>query len=250
MKTLKAGDSFPRFCLQVDMKNLVLSERLSAAAKYIQQDSAVADIGTDHGYIPVYLALNKRARLIIAADVKKGPLLHARSSAEEYGVGDRIEFVQTDGLEGLEGRGLDTVVIAGMGGETIATILGKAPWTKAQNVRLILQPQTKLSVLTDWLHNSGCEIKDASLALGDGRIYTIILAGAGENGTRGALLPLLAAKKEPLLPQYLEHEITKIGRALDGLRKSSGAAGDTQALIMRELDELRRLKEETDQWQK
>ncbi len=232
------------------MKKLVLSERLRTAAQYIERNSAVADIGTDHGYIPVFLALNNLARLIIAADLKIGPLARARASAEEYGVSNQIEFVQTDGLDGLEARGIDTIVIAGMGGETIAAILGKARWTKTARVRLVLQPQSKLSVLTDWLFNNGYEITDASLALSDGRIYTIILAGAGESISRSTLVGLLAAKKEPLLPRYLEHQIKKTRRALDGMQKSSGGADDTAVLLKRELEELCYMKEETDKWQK
>lgn len=232
------------------MKQIILSERLGTVVKFIEQDAAVADIGTDHGYIPVYLALNKRARSIVAADVKKDPLLRAQISAKEYGVSDHIEFVQTDGLDGLEDRGLDTVVIAGMGGETIAAILAKAPWTKAENMRLILQPQSKLSFLTDWLCHNGYAIHDASLALDDGRIYTILLAGAGEPAPRGSLLGILAAKNEPMLPHYLEHQILRKRRMLNGLRKSSVAAGEAVALLMRELDVLVHLKEETDQWQK
>ncbi|NLT13462.1 MAG: SAM-dependent methyltransferase, partial [Clostridiales bacterium] len=141
MQKLKAGDASPAFICRFDMKYLELSKRLQAIAAYVKQGSAVADIGTDHGYIPVYLAQHNIARRIIAADIRKRPLARAQLSSVEYGVDDRIEFRLTDGLDGLQEAGLDTIIIAGMGGETIAGILERAPWVLTENVRIILQPQ-------------------------------------------------------------------------------------------------------------
>lgn len=231
------------------MKKIALSDRLKAVAKYIGQDASVADVGTDHGYIPVYLAQNHMARRIIASDVKKGPLARAVASAEGYGVVDRIEFVQTNGLDGLEGCGIDTVVIAGMGGETIAGILQKASWTKMENMRLILQPQSKLNLLTDWLAQNGIEIKDASLAFDEGRLYTVILAGTGKNAEGRGVIRVLFDKHDPLLPQYLEYLIQKERRALEGLVKSSTQNNCAFDSKKRELEVLRSMKEETDKWQ-
>jgi tRNA (adenine22-N1)-methyltransferase len=112
-------------------------------------------VGTDHGYLPVYLAQSGKARRIMATDIRRAPLERAVTTAADFGLSDRIEFALTDGLDGIDGTQFDTVVIAGMGGETIAGILERAPWTKAVHVRLILQPQTKLGVLRNWLDNTG-----------------------------------------------------------------------------------------------
>lgn len=234
--------------MQSNMKLIGLSNRLGAAASYIKQGAAVADIGTDHGYIPVYLAQRNIARRIIAADVKSGPLTRARLSAEEYGVGDRIEFILTDGLEGLQDQGLDTIVIAGMGGETIAGILERAPWTKASGVRLILQPQSKLNALLPFLTKAGYVIGDASLVLEDGRIYTVFVACAGENDEPGEFLSILLQKRDPLLPDYLEALIIQARRVAAGLEQSSRGSEDALAIKKRELDALLVMKEETDRW--
>lgn len=253
MKRLKAGESFPRFYVRVYMKSIALSERLGAVAKFIKQGAAVADVGTDHGYIPVFLAQNKSARHIIASDVKEGPLARARLSAAEYGVSDRIEFVQTDGLDGLESLGLDTIVIAGMGGETIAAILEMAPWTRTNNVRLILQPQSKLGELCIWLDNNGYAIFDAALAEDDGRIYTVLLIGAGETGEpSGAEIHanrILMEKRDPLLPRYLDMLIAKTKKTIEGMDQARNSVRiDALMHQKRALEGFVRMKEETEKW--
>jgi tRNA (adenine22-N1)-methyltransferase len=108
------------------MKQIRLTPRLDAVAGYVAPGAAVADIGTDHGYVPVWLAQNDLARRIVAADIGRGPLERARASARLYGVADQIEFIQTDGLDGLASAGLDTVILAGMGGQTMLGILARA----------------------------------------------------------------------------------------------------------------------------
>jgi tRNA (adenine22-N1)-methyltransferase len=230
------------------MKQIVLSDRLFAVVRYIKQDSAAADVGTDHGFIPVYLAQNNIARRIIAADVRKDPLSRAQASAREYGVSSRIEFVLTDGLLGLEDRGIDTVVAAGMGGETIAGILERAPWIKTADVRLILQPQTKQRELLIWLAGSGYAVSDASLVLDSGRIYTVILVGAQDSAAPNDILKILLDKREPLLPVYLSRRIAIAHREVVGLAKSSVDSASELSLKTRELETLIHMKEAAERW--
>lgn len=228
-------------------KDFKLSKRLAAVAAFIPRDAgAVADVGTDHGYVPVYLALTGAAHKIIAADVREGPLARAVESAHFNGVFDKIEFIQTDGLEGLEGRGLDTVVMAGMGGETIVSILKRAPWTKEDKVRLILQPQSKSDSLFGWLSDNGYHIMDAVLVSDEGRLYTVLLAVAGVQDPRRGILEILADKRDALLPAYLDGCIKKTIRAISGLKKASDDRETALKAKKLVLDKLMRIKEETE----
>ena len=124
-------------------KFLQLQPRLQLLADLVPQDARFADIGTDHGYLPVWLLQQGRIVSAIAADIGEEPLQHARRTAEEYGIG-KIEFRLCDGLKGIQPQEADTIVIAGMGGETMIHILSAAPWTKVPGaVTLLLQPMTK-----------------------------------------------------------------------------------------------------------
>ena len=153
-----------------------LSPRLAAIAKHIQPGARVADIGTDHGLLPVYLALDGAAGAIFASDISAGPLCAARRSAAKHDLEGRIAFVNAPGLTGLIDADIDTAVIAGMGGETMIDILAESPWANARRVRLILQPQTKVYELSRWLAANGYAIEGAELVRDRGKDYTIIVA--------------------------------------------------------------------------
>jgi tRNA (adenine22-N1)-methyltransferase len=232
------------------MKQLILSNRLQAIAAFIGTGAAgVIDVGTDHGYLPVWLAQSGSARRIVATDIRKGPLSRAVLSAEEYGVSDKIEFVLTDGLNGIDCKGFDTVVIAGMGGETVIHILENAAWTRAPGVRLILQPQTKTDELAAWLSRNGYALKKAALAADEGRYYLIYSAGRG-SGECGDPPELLLRDSDPLLPGYLAGLVRKTRRALDGMERSASPPDGALHALRGRLDKLIRMKEETDTWQR
>ncbi len=230
-----------------DIKKIILSPRLQAAADFVRPRAAVADVGTDHGYIPVYLAQNGLAGRIIATDIKDGPLTSARSSAEVYGVAGRVDFIRTDGLDGLEQAGIDTVILAGMGGETMRGILERAGWTRTQGLQCILQPQTKCDELSAWLAVNGYGLSDARLVRDDGRIYIVLLTRAGKASETP--LRLLVRKRDPLLPDYLDELIAKKRRVITGLQKSVRQA-DELARQEEQYEALQCLKEETNAWQR
>ena len=163
------------------MRQIKLSVRLQTIADFIEEGASVADIGTDHGYLPVYLAQSGKARRIIASDMSAGSLGAARRSAEKYGVSDKIEFVVAPGLSGIGGIGersgigeadIDTIVIAGVGGETMIGILEGAPQISTGK-KLILQPQTKKDELLRYLKETGIEVLETALTRDRGREYTI-----------------------------------------------------------------------------
>ncbi len=231
--------------------HIELDSRLRLIAAMAAGSRHLADVGTDHGYIPVYLAQTGGAERITASDVRSGPLRAAMASARRYGVGDRISFVLADGLDGVS-RDIDTAVIAGMGGETIAGILERAPWLRESGVRLVLQPQTKTDELIRRLASFGYRLSDAVLAKESGRYYLVICAlpGAPEKSAAGAeaLAPrLLFEKRDPLLNGYLGSLIDKYRKIAAGLERSkegAAAAGEAEAILA----ELVHMKEETEAW--
>ena len=155
-----------------------LPRRLMAAAELIGADAVVADIGTDHGLLPVYLALTGHVRQIFASDISDASLDAARRSAARYKVSDKITFINAPGLDGIAQSSADTIVIAGLGGETIVDILTKTPWQKPLNIKLILQPQSKLYILARFLYNNEYTILQTKTVIDKRRQYTILHVGA------------------------------------------------------------------------
>lgn len=229
------------------MKEIKLSHRLSAIASLIKGGKAIVDVGTDHGYLPVWLAQQSALSQITATDIKEGPLAHARSSALHYGVQSRIDFVLTDGLRGLSGM-YDTVVIAGMGGETIVHILENAPWALSEAVLLVLQPQTKQEELLLWLKNNGAVVCDAVLAQDERRIYMSFSVAKKPGFSFRQPLELLFDKRDPLLLAYLSGLIEKNSRALCGLKQAQDSDPEEITTLGLRLEALITIKGEADTW--
>lgn len=224
------------------MPQLKLSKRLEAIYRHIPQ-GGVADVGTDHGYIPVSLALSDYSGRIAAADIKPGPLDSARQCAREHDVYERIEFVLCDGLNGVAPDGIRAVVIAGMGGETIADILSAAPWTSEDGRLLILQPMTKSDVLRVWLQRNGFRVLTEELCE-NGPLYEIITAAGGADIPYSPAEELLGhislISSDVFYRQRIKELIEKTEKAVLGLRSSSKPE-DNERLKM-ELSLLSELK--------
>ena len=143
---------------------LTLQPRLHAISSLVPDGAKLVDVGTDHGFIPVKLLLDGKIQSAIASDIGAAPLDHARRTAEQFDVTDRIDFRLCDGLCGISENEVDTVVIAGMGGDNISAILNAAPWTK-NGVLLLLQPMSKAEVLRRYLPANGyCVIAEQLVA--------------------------------------------------------------------------------------
>ena len=152
---------------------LPISSRLLACAGFVAPGDRVADIGCDHGYLSIHLLTNGIASSVIASDINEGPLQSAVRNAEKYGVRDKIRFFLSDGVGNIP-RDFDTLICAGMGGDTMIHILESAPWLKNAQYRLILQCQSKTPMLRRWLSQQGWRISEESV-LRDGRfLYTIM----------------------------------------------------------------------------
>ena len=200
-----------------------LDARLSTALDFVRTGAVVADIGTDHAYLPAALVLSGRAVSAIAADINPGPLVHAAETVAKYGLADRITLRETDGLHGLEGMGVTDILIFGMGGELIARIIDEAPLACSSGIRLILQPMTKHAELRNWLCSHGFAIRGERLSQAAGKIYQTICAGY--TGKNTALSPLEAelgpcnlTEGSALLCDLMAHKIKVLTARLDGRR--------------------------------
>ena len=150
-----------------------ISDRLLACCRFVKPGDRVADVGCDHGYLGIYLLKNKIAGHVIASDINEGPLNAAVFNSEKYGVRDRIQFFLSDGVRNIP-RDFDTLVCAGMGGDTMISILEAAPWLKCDQYRLILQCQSKRPELRRYLSENGWFIREESV-LKDGKfLYTVM----------------------------------------------------------------------------
>lgn len=221
----------------------------------------VADIGTDHGYVPIALALRNPAVRAIAMDVRPGPLERAKEHIREYGLGERVETRLGDGLEKLKPDEADTVIIAGMGGELVIHILdgGRHLWGAVE--RWILSPQSELDKVRRYLGAQGFVITDEAMVEEDGKYYTVMEAagpsGPGEKADWGQTDdvleqagylygPRLMEKKDPVLARFLEREERQITEIMDRLegQENDRTAGRREelrrkrALVRRALEEV------------
>lgn len=152
---------------------LPISQRLLACAAFVLPGERIADIGCDHGYLSIHLLTNGIARSCIASDVRPQPLQSAVQNAEKFGVREKMEFYLSDGVQSIP-RDFDCMVCAGMGGDTIVSILNSAPWLRSDAYRLILQCQSKTPMLRKFLSQQGWRI-DKETVLRDGKfLYTVM----------------------------------------------------------------------------
>ena len=227
--------------------SIVLSPRLQRIADYVLSGEKVIDVGTDHAYIPIWLLQSGVCAAAAATDIKPGPLANAARDAEKYGVDKKLALLLCDGLSGCSADMADTIIIAGMGGETIMGILDAAPW--AWEKRLILQPQTKQPELRTWLTQRGLAVLDAALAYDAGRIYLVWLVGRGEMRPCANVDPILVDKRDPLLKPYTEDHIKHLRKQIQGMERSGRSDPELLAACRAELAELLRLHEEVLSWQ-
>ena len=148
-----------------------LDKRLLSCADYVRAGAVFADIGTDHGYLPLFLLGEKRIERAYLCDVNAGPLSSAERNAAAEGMLDRCEFILTDGAAALSGKGITDYAICGMGGELIARIIEDATHLKTDGVRLILQPMTKQEYLRRYLASVGFSVLDERFSFDSGKYY-------------------------------------------------------------------------------
>lgn len=156
-------------------RELELDERLKLAASFVRPQAVFADVGCDHGRLSVYLMQHCHAKGGFACDLRPQPLEKARQLLEKKGLSSQVTTVLTDGLCGLEGKGITDVIIAGIGGEVLAHIIEEAPFLKDPSIRIILQPQSKEALLRRTLCRLGYQIEEERCIPSGRFLYTVMV---------------------------------------------------------------------------
>ena len=189
---------------------------------------SVADIGTDHAYLPLWLVSTGKSSHVFASDIADGPLAKAAETIKGYE--DRISLIKADGLKGVAAESIDCIVIAGMGGDMIERILSESGWS-FDRMTLILQPMTKLPELRKWLWEAGFSVIDERLSEDAGKLYRAfkVVKSPSAKPEPWELWAgrILFDRSDPLLGLWLDKCIASLQRACDGLI-TGGLAPDAE----------------------
>lgn len=202
-------------------------DRLRLAASFVRCGSVPCDVGTDHGYLPIYLILTGICPRAVVSDVNPMPLANARENAARYGCTSRLSFYLSDGLKDIDlaGEGVQDILVCGMGGELIARILDESLYTRCDGVKCILQPMSSVVDLRMYLAQNGYRIEDEKLACAAGKIYTCLHVsydGVIRNPSPAELLLGEAHIRRgreagELFTAYLQREIRSVEKRRNGL---------------------------------
>ena len=207
-----------------------MSNRLLACCSFVRKGDRVADIGCDHGYLGIYLLTNCIASSTIESDVAPQPLESARRNARKFHVDGAMTFCLSDGAKDIP-RDFDVMVCAGMGADTIMSILHHAPWLQDPKYRLILQCQSKRPELRQWLYDAGYRINRETLAKDGKFVYSVMEVvydpGHGLTPAETYISPALLEDNHPLLQEYYERVMHGVKLTVEGMRRS----GDDQLPI-------------------
>ncbi len=214
-----------------DLQNLRLNPRLQKIAELIPQAESLADIGTDHAYIPIYARLSGKVKRAIASDIKLGPVARAAENAKKFGLDSDIIVRIGPGLETVKPGEAEVIVIAGMGGILIADILENSKEVVAAAKLLILQPMTAASELRDYLAQNSFTAKEEYLAAEEDKLYNIITAVPGGKTEYTERERILGKGVEETSPQYYQEYrarlVSKLEKRIAGL-KASKLAGNAE----------------------
>ncbi len=204
-----------------------LSYRLNKIAQKVTQNGIIADIGTDHAYIPIFLYKNNKIKSGIACDISKGSLQKAKDNIKKYNLQDKIQTRLGNGLEKISLQdNVDTVIIAGMGGMLMIDILEKGKYILENVKELILQPQKDIDKVREYLHKNNFKIIDDEMLKDDGKYYTIIKSIKGEED-------ILYKKEEYVfgrfeinnkcqtLKEYIEEQLYKMEIVLKNIKETN-----------------------------
>lgn len=212
-----------------------LDERLSLCASFVREGARVADIGTDHGYLPVSLVLSGRCPSAVAADIRKGPLENAKAAVLRAGVQDKVKTVLCDGLDGISPDETDDIVIAGMGGELIARLIDRAPWLRDSSKHLILQPMTKSEKLRRYLCDNGFITEAERACSCGGKSYCVMLCRfCGETYNCSEIFAYAGLLENDFSSEAMRYKNTiaeKLRKKLRGLSENDSEKALTEELI-------------------
>ena len=230
------------------MKNIQLSKRLQYVADFITPGLVLADIGTDHGFIPIYMVLADKTPKAFAMDINEGPLERAIEHIEEKGLGDKIETRLSDGLQKLNGNEAEAVLIAGMGGSLVIKILEEGKHALEGVKELVLSPHTEADLVREYLKTTDFVIEKEGMVIDAGKYYVVIKARRREENEQGLLYineneapegveeelyktlctkygRLLLEEKNPILKELLTKELGTYNSIYEGLKNNETEAG-------------------------
>lgn len=203
-----------------------LDNRLKLCLDFIKNSKIIADIGTDHAYLPINIINKNKAEKIYACDINPLPLEKAKENISKYKMQGKIIPVLTNGLNGLEDKNIDTIIIAGMGTETIIDILKQAKFIKNSNINLVLQPMKDAHILRDFLIKTNFYIQKEQAIESKGKIYTVMLVKYGKlnkltpNFIFTGKLNYNTTKKE-ILDKYINMQIKHLSNMLNSTKNNN-----------------------------
>ncbi|MCV3763573.1 class I SAM-dependent methyltransferase [Companilactobacillus farciminis] len=205
----------------------LLSKRLQAVYQMVDKDTRVADIGSDHAYLPVELIETNIANFAIAGEVAKGPMSRSKEDVDKFGLSEKIDVRLGDGLAVInENDKIDTVVIAGMGGILIKDILTRATEEQLSNVKtLVLQPNIGEPLVRHWLVENNFEIIDEDIIAEEHHVYEVIKARkvnepVNLNEAQYLMGPVLMQKKTPTFIAKWEHKLNSFKKAVANMHNA------------------------------
>lgn len=216
------------------MNEHTLSKRLAEVAALVPAGSRLADIGTDHAYLPVHLLIQGKICTAIAGDINDGPILTAKNQVNKLGLSSVVEVRQGNGLEVIDEGEVDVISIAGMGGPLIVQILQQDLAKLARIKRLILQPNVAGHLVREWLLENGWELKKEVVIEEEGKFYEILMAEPGDPSLpyqglstiqkkRAILMgPFLLKEKSEAFVKKWRSEIEKRRKILMSLKEADG----------------------------
>lgn len=215
-----------------------LSKRLQAVAGLVTPDLKIADIGTDHAYIPIWLVEQGISPSAIAMDINQGPLEKAKENIVLHGLTSRIKTRQSDGMRQLKPSEAESVVIAGIGGGLVIKILEDVKEQDLGIKEWILQPQSELKKVREYLNESGYRIVDEMMILDEGKFYPMMKAIKGKQEVYHeeelSYGKLLLKNRNPILKMFLEKELELKNGIYETLKKTSGQSAQKRVSELEE----------------
>ena len=205
----------------------------------IRQGAYLCDIGTDHAYLPLYLLEGGVITRAVCSDINERPLSSARRNAAERNMESKIDFVLTDGAEGLSSFGANDYSICGMGGELIIDIIERAEHLKKEGIHLILQPMTKCALLRSYLYENGFKILKEDYSFDTGKYYLTVLAEydgvlRSADHIKCEIGDLSLSRDSAERAGYFENELRIMKKRRDG-KLVSGISTDNEDSVIREI---------------
>ena len=224
-----------------------ISDRLISVAQMVTPGRRVADIGTDHGYVPIYLMKHGLAEYVIAMDVREGPLAKARENIRLSGCKDVIELRLSDGFEKLQSGEVQSVCISGMGGGLMKRLLLDGRPVTESVEEFVLSPHSEIALVRAYIHEMGHKIIGEKMLKDDGKYYTILKTARGSESAYSKQEyrygRRLLERRDPVLMAYLEEQKRKQGLILENLNKNgSPASKERYAQVAREIAEIESLQ--------